>query len=63
MSTTLRQRMHQDLQWASRAEGTQKMYLRAVSQPATHFRRSPDQITESEAREYLLYLSGMTRFR
>ena len=30
MSITLRQRMHQDLQLAGLAEGTQKAYLRAV---------------------------------
>jgi integrase/recombinase XerD len=56
MSITLRQRMHQDLQLAGLAEGTQKAYLRAVRQLAAHFRKPPDQITEPELREYLVYL-------
>jgi integrase/recombinase XerD len=58
MSTTLRQRLHQDLQFAGLAEGTQKMYLRAVRQLATHVYKPPDRITESEVREYLLYLKN-----
>ena len=56
MSLTLRQRMHQDLQLAGLAEGTRKAYLRAVRQLAAHFRKPPDQITEPEVREYLVYL-------
>jgi integrase/recombinase XerD len=62
MSTALRQRMHQDLQLAGLAEGTQKMYLRAVRQLATHFRKPPDRITESELREYLLYLKNERQY-
>ena len=62
MSITLRQRMHQDLQLAGLAEGTQKAYLRAVRQLATHFRKPPDQITESELREYLLYLKNERQY-
>jgi site-specific recombinase XerD len=56
MSLTLRQRMHQDLQLAGLAEGTQTAYLRAVRQLAAHFRKPPDQITEAEVRQYLVYL-------
>jgi integrase/recombinase XerD len=56
MSLTLRQRMHQDLQLAGLAAGTQKAYLRAVRQLAAHFRKPPDQITEPEVRQYLVYL-------
>lgn len=56
MSITLRRRMHQDLQLAGLAEGTQKAYLRAVRQLAAHFRKPPDQITEHEVRQYLVYL-------
>lgn len=56
MSITLRQHMHQDLQLAGLAEGTQTAYLRAVRQLAAHFRKPPDQITEPEVREYLVYL-------
>ena len=58
MTTTLRQRMHQDLQLAGLAEGTQKAYLRAVRQMAAHFRKPPDQISEGELREYLVYLKN-----
>jgi site-specific recombinase XerD len=54
--------MHQDLQLAGLAEGTQKMYLRAVRQLATHFRKPPDRITESELREYLLYLKNERQY-
>jgi hypothetical protein len=32
------------------------MYFRAVRQLAAHVRKPPDQMTESEVREYLLYL-------
>jgi integrase/recombinase XerD len=58
MTTTLRQRMHQDLQLAGLAEGTQKAYLRAVRQMAAHFRKPPDQISEGELRAYLVYLKN-----
>jgi integrase/recombinase XerD len=62
MSTILRERMHQDLQLAGLADGTQKMYIRAVRQLATHFRKPPDQITEAELREYLLYLKNERQY-
>ena len=58
MTTLLRQRMHQDLQLAGLAEGTQEGYLRAVKQFAAHFHKPPDQISEQEFREYLLYLKN-----
>jgi len=62
MSITLRQRMHQDLQLAGLAEGTQKMYLRAVRQLATHVDKPPGRITESEMRDYLLYLKNERKY-
>ena len=62
MSITLRQRMHQDLQLAGLAEGTQKMYLRAVRQLATHVNKPPGRITESEVRDYLLYLKNERKY-
>jgi site-specific recombinase XerD len=58
MTTLLRQRMHQDLQLAGLAEGTQKAYLRVVKQFAAHFHKPPDQISEQEFRDYLLYLKN-----
>ena len=48
--------MHQDLQLAGLAEGTQTAHLRAVRQLAAHFREPPDRVTEQEVREYLVYL-------
>lgn len=63
MSITLRQRMHQDLQLAGLAEGTQTAYLRVVRQLAAHFRKAPDKITEHELREYLLYLKNERHYQ
>ena len=62
MTTPLRQRMRQDLQLAGLAEGTQNAYLRAVKQFAAHFRKPPDQISEQEFREYLLYLKNQRHY-
>jgi site-specific recombinase XerD len=62
MTTLLRQRMHQDLQLAGLAEGTQEAYLRAVRQFAAHFHKPPDQLSEQEFREYLLYLKNERRY-
>lgn len=56
MSTTLRRRMHDDLQHAVLPEGTQIAHLRVVKQLAVHFKKPPDRITEHELRQYLLYL-------
>jgi integrase/recombinase XerD len=58
MTTLLRQRMHEDLQLAGLAEGTQKAYIRVVKHFAAHFHKPPDQISEQEFREYLLYLKN-----
>jgi integrase/recombinase XerD len=54
--------MYQDLQLAGLAESTQKMYLRAVRQLVTHFHKPPDQITEPEVREHLLYLKSVRKY-
>ncbi len=62
MSITLRQRMHQDLQLAGLAEGTQKMYLRAVRQLAMHVNKPPGRITESDVRDYLLDLKNERKY-
>jgi site-specific recombinase XerD len=50
--------MLQDLQLAGLAEGTQQAYLHAVKRFAAHFHKAPDQISEQEFREYLLYLKN-----
>jgi site-specific recombinase XerD len=62
MSTALRQRMHQDLQLAGLAEGTQTAYLRVVKQLAAHFHKAPDRLTERDVREYLLYLKNERQY-
>jgi integrase/recombinase XerD len=62
MITPLRHRMHQDLQLAGLAEGTQTAYLRVVRQLAKHFRKPPDRLTEAEVREYLLYLKNERKY-
>ena len=59
MATLLRQRMHQDLQLAGLAEGTRKAYLRVVRQLAAHYHKPPDQVSEQEFRDYLLYLKNL----
>jgi site-specific recombinase XerD len=62
MGSLLRQRMHQDLQLAGLSEGTQVAYLRVVKQLAAHFRERPDQLTERQVREYLLYLKNERKY-
>ena len=54
----LRQRMQQDLQLAGLSQGTQRVYLRAVRQLAAHYKISPDQLSEAQLREYLLFLKN-----
>lgn len=53
--TELRQRFIEDLQLKGYSVRTQQMYVRAVRQLAEHYRKSPDQLTEEELRDYFLY--------
>ena len=62
MSTTLRQRMHQDLQLAGLSERTQEAYLRAVRQLADHFHTPPDRLSEQQVRDYFLHLKNDRKF-
>jgi integrase/recombinase XerD len=62
MTTLLHQRLQEDLQLAGLAEGTQKAYLHAVRRFEAHFHKPPDQISEQEFREYLLYLKNRRRY-
>jgi len=62
MITQLRKGVHEDLQLAGLAEGTQKAYCRAVKRFAAHFNKAPDQISEQEFREYLLYLKNQRHY-
>ena len=59
--TQLRQRMIEDLQLRGFAPKTQEAYLRAVRQLAKHFKKSPEDITEEDLRQYFLYLKNVKR--
>jgi integrase/recombinase XerD len=54
--TALRRRMVEDLQLRDLAPKTQQCYVDAVKQLAQHYRRSPDQLSEEEIRQYFLFL-------
>ena len=54
--TPLRQRMIEDMQLRGLAPLTQRAYLHAVQELACYYRKSPDQISEDELRQYFLYL-------
>jgi integrase/recombinase XerD len=62
MTTSLRQRMLQDLQLAGLSERTQDAYLRAVRQLADHFHTPPDRLTEPQLRDYFLHLKNDRHF-
>jgi hypothetical protein len=59
--TPLRQRMTADMQLRDLADRTQEAYLSAVHHLALHYRKSPDQITDEELRQYFLYLRNVKR--
>ena len=52
----LRERMTQDLCLAGLTDGTAKAYLRAVKQLTRYYMTPPDQITERQVQEYILYV-------
>jgi hypothetical protein len=54
--TELRKRMIRDLQLAGLVPGTQREYLRAVRQLAACYMVPPDQLTEREVEDFLLYV-------
>ena len=59
--TELRKRMIQDMFLAGLAEGTQENYLSAVRLLAAHYNLSPDRLTESQVRDYIIYLRDVKR--
>ena len=59
--TKLRRRMIDDMKLHGLAPGTQKVYVRAVGRLAGHYRRSPDQLSEQELRDYFTYLVEQKR--
>jgi len=52
----LRKKMYEDMRLHGLAERTQQSYVGAVKGLASHFNRSPDQLTEEELRQFFLYL-------
>ena len=54
--TVFRERMIEDMQLAGLSQGTLDAYVRVVRQMASHYKLSPDKITERQLREYLMYL-------
>jgi integrase/recombinase XerD len=62
MSTSLRQRMHQDLQLAGLSERTQEAYTRAVRQLSDHYHTPPDRLSEQQVRDYFLHLKNDRQF-
>lgn len=54
--TPLRRRMIEDLELRGYAAGTVVEYARVVGQLARYYGQSPDELTEEQVREYLVYL-------
>ena len=54
--TPLRQRLIEDIRLRNFSEHTVEAYVRAVAHFAQHYRRSPDQLSGEQVRQYLLYL-------
>ena len=54
----LQQRMLEDMQLRGLSARTQEAYARAVWQLAQHYRRSPDQLSDEDLRQYFLYLAN-----
>ena len=54
----LQQRMLEDMQLRGLSARTQEAYARAVWQLAQYYRRSPDQLSDAELRQYFLYLAN-----
>jgi integrase/recombinase XerD len=57
----LRQRMIEDMQLRGLARKTQDAYVRAVRQLAEYWGKSPEHISETELRQYFLYLKNEKR--
>jgi integrase/recombinase XerD len=54
--TKLREQMIQEMTLRGLSANTQRTYLRAVSQLAEHYGRSPDQISNRDIKAYLFHL-------
>jgi integrase/recombinase XerD len=58
----LKDRMMEDMKLRSLAPGTQKGYLDAITALAKHYHRRPDQLSQEQIRDYLLYLIETRKF-
>lgn len=56
--SALRQKMIQDLQLAGLSASTQAAYVRSIRQLAAQFHAVPDQLSEKQVREYILFLKN-----
>ena len=54
--TELRKRMIRDLRLAGLVEGSQREYVRAVRQLAAYYMTSPDQLSQRQVEDYILYV-------
>jgi site-specific recombinase XerD len=54
--TPLRQRLIEEIALRGYSDSTKEAYVHAVAGLATHYSRSPDQLSDEEARSYLLQL-------
>ena len=54
--TKLREQMVQDMTLRGLSPNTQRAYLRAVTQLAQYYDRSPDRVSNREVKAYLLHL-------
>lgn len=59
---SLRERMSQDLQLRGMAQRTHDGYLREVRKLAGHYHTPPDQLSEQQVADYLLYLINDCEF-
>jgi len=58
----LKDRMLEDMKLRSLAPGTQTGYLDAVTALSKHYHRPPDELSQEQIREYLLYLIETRKF-
>jgi len=59
--TELRQRMIEDMRLHGLSEATQRTYLDAIANLAAHFKRSPEQLTDDELRQFFVHLTQTQR--
>ena len=55
--TDLRRQMTEDMKLHALTEGTQATYLEAIKNLAAHYKRPPDQLSEQEIRDFIVYLT------